>query len=934
MRRSIRLAILVLAVATVCRPVGAAVPVDLELLGEASLPTGLKVDNLEVGGLSGLAWDPARNLWIAVSDDRGVDDPIRFFTLRIDLEGGRLAAGGVTVVSATVLHDADGAPLPSWSADLESIVRLADGTLIVGSEGDPPRGVAPFLARVSADGQMLASLPLPERYLPTEGRGVRTNLAFESMTLTEGGRMLLTATENALAQDGPEAAPGQGSPSRILELELPEGRVEAEYVYPVDPVPVALRPGGGFSTNGLSELLALPDGGLLALERWFAAGVGHGAKLYRVDLEGATDIAGVENLADAGNVVPATKRLVLDLNTLGIALDNLEGMALGPELPDGRRLLVLISDNNFKPEVQWTQVLAFAIGTRRGTRIMDVQGADHISPLLGEWVPGVEGVVTEVRARGGDRGFWFQDPVGDGDPDTSDGLFVAPAGALEVAPGDRVRVEGRVAEVGRPDDLPATRLAEARVEILGHGAPLPPAVVLGAAGRPLPGRNAEDDGLAVFDPGEDAVDTFEALEGMRVRIDRARVVGPTSHYGEIVVVADDGIAAGPWTARGGLLGTADDPNPEALTVVGPGAPAVRVGDHFAGPLEGVLDAAFGGYRLVVDSFPKLVPGGLEAESTKLGSAPGRLTMATFNVENLWPGSDRLPHVGRVIAVQLGAPAVVALEEIQDDSGPTDDGTVTAAKTLDALVEAVVAAGGPRYDWLALDPHNNQEGGRPGGNIRVALLVDPARVRAVRRGPGGARPVEVEPGPTLAASPARLEHPAFAEDPERGFFAARRPLVAELEAAGRPLFVVVVHLSSKGGDDPMLGLHQPPRRSSEAQRREQAFAVRALADRLLAADPTARIVILGDFNERQDRPPMRALEGGGLVNLTWRLPENERYSYVFRGSGEDIDHVVVSPSLAPGSEIDVVHVDAEFPDGERASDHDPVVVRLVVAPGPR
>jgi len=652
MGRSSRLAILIFAAAALCRPAGASAPVELELLGSARLPTGLEVDGLEVGGLSGLAWDPSRGLWIAVSDDRGVADPIRFFTLRIDLHDGRLSQEGVTVVSATVLHDAEGAPLPPWSADLESVVRLPDGTLIVGSEGDPPRGVAPFLGRVSPDGEVRGDLPLPARYLPAPGRGVRTNLAFESLTLGEGGRMLITATENALTQDGPEAAPGVGSPSRILELELPSGRVEAEYVYPVDPVPVEPSAAGGFSTNGLSELLTLPDGGLLALERWFAVGVGHGAKLYAVDLERATDVAGVESLAERPDIVPVAKQLVLDLNTLGIPLDNLEGMALGPTLPDGRRLLVLISDNNFRRGVQWTQVLAFALGRPGGTRIAQVQGADHLSPLLGAWVRGVEGVVTAVRTRGGDRGFWVQDPLGDGDPDTSDGVFVATAAPTGVATGDRVRVEGRVAEVGRPDDLPTTRIGEARVEILGHQAPLPPAVVLGVGGRPIPGRVAEDDGLALFDPGEDAVDTFEALEGMRVRLDDARVVGPRNRYGEVVVVVDDGAAAGPWTARGGLLSTLDDPNPEALGVIGPDAPAARVGDRFTGPLEGVLDAAFGGYRLVVDRFPPVAPGGLELETTDLRSGPGRLTVATFNVENLWQGSERLDRVAGVIAANL------------------------------------------------------------------------------------------------------------------------------------------------------------------------------------------------------------------------------------------------------------------------------------------
>ncbi len=926
-----------LAAALVLVTVGAAVaggPAELELLGEVRLPTGIRVDGLEVGGLSGIAWDPSRDLYVAVSDDRGVDQPIRFVTLRIEIGDGRLEPADVTVVAVTALRDASGRTLPPWSADLEGLARAGDGSLFVSSEGDPRRGAEPFLARLGGDGELLEKLPLPHHLLPGDHRGVRTNLSLESLCLADDDRLIVTATENALLQDGPEAGLDQASPVRIMLLELPSGRVVGEYLYRVEPIPVAPRPAGGFATNGLSELLAVDEGRFFALERWFAIGAGHGARLYEIDLSGATDLAGTETLADLAEVRPVAKRLVLDLSSLGIPLDNLEGMTWGPRLRDGRRTLIMISDNNFKPLLQFTQVLAFAVGPsppRAGTGVVGtLQGRGHASPRLGEWADNVEGVVTAGRDRRRGGGVFVQaDP--DGDAATSDAIWVRPEPEVDLRPGDLVRVAGLVVEGGRPGELTVTGLDHARVERIGS-APLPDPVRLGRAGRVPPARVVDDDGMARFEPERDALDFFESLEGMRVVIGTPRVVGPTSRFGELWVVADGVDGVGPGTARGGLLRTVDDLHPEAVPVEGPDPPAARVGSRLAGAVEGVLDFAFGRYRVTAASFPEVAPGGVDPETADLVRTPGRLTMATFNVENLAAGSSRIGAAAAIIAHRLHGPELVALQEIQDDSGPRDDGTVTAAATLDQLVAAIAAAGGPDYDWLQLDPRDGREGGQPGGNIRVALLVDRSRVTPVRRADGPADRVEVLPGPHLAASPARLEHPAFEGDPDGEASGARRPLVVELEVDGRQLFVVVVHLTSKGGDDRAFGPHQPPSPRSEAQRLRQAFAVRSVVERLLAVDPLAAVVVLGDFNEFEWRPPMRALEGSGMVNLTWRLPENERYSYVFQGSSQAIDHILVSPVLARGAEVDVVHVNAEFPARGRASDHDPVIARVVLGGG--
>ncbi len=316
-----------------------------DFLGQATLPPGTSYRDTTVGGLSGITYDPQRRVYYAISDDRSQLDPARFYTLRLDLRGG-LSDGDVTLLDVTTLLDDDGQPFEPLSLDPEGIALTRDRRLVITSEGDASRLIDPFVRTFRLDGRSDETFEVPAAYRPDAAgtRGVRTNLGFESAGVTPDGRTFFTGTENALVQDGPAAAVGVPSPSRLLRYDARTGRLEREYRYLTDPVAQPPVPPDAFAVNGLVELLPLGGRSLLAMERSFSVGVGNAVRIYRVTLDGGT----------------ARKSLLFDLADLGITLDNVEGMTFGPRLPDGRRSLVLVSDDNFSP-TQVTQFLAFAV---------------------------------------------------------------------------------------------------------------------------------------------------------------------------------------------------------------------------------------------------------------------------------------------------------------------------------------------------------------------------------------------------------------------------------------------------------------------------------------------------------------------------------------------------------------------------------------------
>ncbi|MCP4655385.1 MAG: endonuclease/exonuclease/phosphatase [bacterium] len=558
------------------------------------------------------------------------------------------------------------------------------------------------------------------------------------------------------------------------------------------------------------------------------------------------------------------------------------------------------------------------------TAIRDIQGRDHTSPWQDRRVEEISGIVTAIDPEGGDRGFWMQDPEDDGDDATSEGLFVATAEvSAEVAVGRAVAVDGTVEESGRDAELTTTQLRASAIRIVSSGNRLPDPVVIGRDGR-RPPTEVIDDGL----------DFYESLEGMRVEVRDAVVVGPTSRYGDVVLVADRGADASLRSPGGALVLRPDDGNPERLLVgsrLQPGdPPAVDVGGRFTAPIVGVLDYSFGNFKILPgQALPAFVRGPDIDETTRLKATENQLTVASFNVLNLSARDpeEKFSQLARVIANQLAGPDVVALQEIQDRTGPADDGVVDAAATFEALITAIEAAGGPRYAFRQVNPVDNADGGRPGGNIRVGYLFQAARVEFVDRGQAGPTDATVAETATdglqLRLSPGRVAP----EDPS--FAGSRKPLAGELRFRGHKIFLINVHLKSKRGDDPLMGGRQPPQRSTESQRLRQAQVLHDFMESLLAVDPNARVVVLGDMNEHDFRPPIEALTGERWVNLLEQVPREDRFTFIYNGNAQVLDNVVISPALAAHAapEIDVVHVQANVAHGRWASDHDPVVVRL-------
>ena len=332
----------------------------IEFLGQAIVPTGTTFEGTVVGGLSSISYDESTGTYYAISDDQ---TDARFYELQLAVDDGALTDGDVTFVDVTTLLAPDGLPYPAASLDPEGLTLTTDGELIVTSEGFAARSIAPWVRRYALDGTYLADLTVPAAFLPTATSGVRQNLGFEAAAVTPHGRTLFVGTEGALVQDGPPASVTDTSPARILRYDERTGRLERQYVYVTDTVAETPVPPTAFSVNGLVELLPLRNQHLLAMERSFsvgAPGTGNTIKLYDVEIGGATNVNGATSIADLRRVQPVRKELLLDLRDLGIPLDNIEGMVLGPELPDGRQSLILVSDNNFAA-TQFTQFLLFAI---------------------------------------------------------------------------------------------------------------------------------------------------------------------------------------------------------------------------------------------------------------------------------------------------------------------------------------------------------------------------------------------------------------------------------------------------------------------------------------------------------------------------------------------------------------------------------------------
>ena len=255
-----------------------------------------------------------------------------------------------------------------------------------------------------------------------------------------------------------------------------------------------------------------------------------------------------------------------------------------------------------------------------------------------------------------------------------------------------------------------------------------------------------------------------------------------------------------------------------------------MGDQFE-DITGVVQQTFGFYNILPLTAikPTTLASAAVAPSTfRSAGKCSAITIGSYNVENLAPTSSHLPKVAAHIANYLKTPDLLFVQEIQDDTGPTDDGVVSANTTLTTLVEAIRAASGVTYAFASVDPVSNTDGGQPGGNIRQAYLYRPEVVSLYKPNPGGptdATKVVAAKGngkglggaPTLSYNPGRID-PGNA-----AWTASRKPLAAVWRASGakRPFYTVNVHWSSKGGGTSLHGDVRPPVNGALSARLAQA-----------------------------------------------------------------------------------------------------------------
>ncbi|MGO8770278.1 esterase-like activity of phytase family protein [Mycobacterium sp.] len=345
-------------------------PPILTYLGQSQVPFGATFDGTVIGGLSAISYDAGRQLYYVISDDRSEKNPARFYTVQMSLSDKGI--GNVTFTGTHPLLDPSGRPFPPLTLnaappivppDPEGIAfDPARQRLYWSSEGERltagPVLLDPWVRIAGLDGGYLGQFTLPPNLaMSARHTGPRRNRALEGLTLAPDGQSVFAAMEDPGYNDGPDSDDGHQVLTRVTKFDVTTGKPTAQYAYPMEP------PAPPADLNGVSDLVALSDTTFLVLER--SDSLPPTVRIYRADIGAATDVSAMPSMAHAA-LTPMSKSLAVDLSaTPGLAtrdnpLDNVEGITLGPKLPDGRQSVVLVSDNNFSPG-QVTQFLLFAM---------------------------------------------------------------------------------------------------------------------------------------------------------------------------------------------------------------------------------------------------------------------------------------------------------------------------------------------------------------------------------------------------------------------------------------------------------------------------------------------------------------------------------------------------------------------------------------------
>ncbi|KAK3381080.1 Endonuclease/exonuclease/phosphatase-like protein [Podospora didyma] len=602
-----------------------------------------------------------------------------------------------------------------------------------------------------------------------------------------------------------------------------------------------------------------------------------------------------------------------------------------------------------------TRILCLALASLQSlaaaVTISEINGNKYISPYSGQSLTDITGLLIAK----GPNGIWIRSTTPDNDVATSEAVYVfsSTVGA-NLAVGDVVSLDAKVAEYRSANTyIYLTELTTPKnVKVLSKGNPVVPLVIGQDTLSPPTVQYTSLDGGDVYavpnavanlsavnpvlKPAEYGLDFWESLSGELVTVKKPTAALRPTSYRDTWVFGDYAVTG--KNAHGTLTMSDKDSNPEAVLI---GAPldgtknptTTKMGDLLE-DITGIVQNTFGFYTILpLTALKVTTPASSAAPATtlqSLGNCKG-ITVGDYNVENMAPTSSHVPKAAAHIVNFLKTPDLMFIQEIQDNSGATDNGIVDANATLTALVTAIKNLSGIVYEYADIDPVSNQDGGAPGGNIRVAYLYRPEVLSLYNVNPGSSTEgTQVLDGPALSLNPGRVEPGSTA------WSATRKPLAAQWKAKGgkKPFFTVNVHFSSKGGGTSLHGDVRPPINGVVDRRIEQANVTGSFIAQILAKDPSARIISAGDFNEFAFVKPMTQFSAiSGLVDLddVVSTPLPERYTYTYDMNAQALDHMLVSPALASSktTKYEHLHLNSWAPDASVVSDHDPSVALLNV-----
>jgi hypothetical protein len=348
--------------------------VHLNFIGQYVVPHNKMFQQTTIGGLSGIDYDSTKDLYYLICDDRSSINPSRFYTARIFFNAKGIDS--VNFLSVHALLQPSGRPYPDSKTDPLHVpdpegIRFnpSQNELVWTSEGErivrPSTLILedPSIIAITTDGKYKDSFLLPPNmHMQASEKGPRQNGVFEGLTFTDDFKTLFVNVEEPVYEDGPRAGlPDTTGLIRIICYDAFSRKPVAQYGYRIEPVEFPADPESAFKINGVPDILWVGDNKLLVIERSFSTGrKGCTIRVFLADLATATDVRSVPSLRSEHNWKPVTKKLLLNMDELGMYIDNIEGVTFGPRLPNGRRTLLFVADNNFSPD-EITQFLLFEL---------------------------------------------------------------------------------------------------------------------------------------------------------------------------------------------------------------------------------------------------------------------------------------------------------------------------------------------------------------------------------------------------------------------------------------------------------------------------------------------------------------------------------------------------------------------------------------------